>query len=132
MSAETSPAASDTINVPFALNSPGARNVYVALFFNEWAAFLRPAQCEPVSQVVRPMVREWVRLEQVRPGLWSGEVALPVGRHEYLFLVDGTWVVDPEALDVCPDGDGSFNAVRSVVPAQVLVEPHLLAIARAI
>ena len=119
-------------SISFALSSPGARKVYVAIFFTEWAAFLQPVLGAAASQTIRPMVREWVCLEQVRPGLWSGNVTLPVGRHEYLFLVDGTWVMDPEATDVCPDGDGGFNAVRSVAPAHAAVEPLRMAMARAI
>jgi hypothetical protein len=62
------------------------------------------------------MVRDQVPLEQVEPGLWRCELSLSRGWYEYLFLVDGTWVMDPDAPEVCPDGAGGMNAARMVEP----------------
>ena len=38
-------------------------------------------------------------------------VPLPRGAHEYMFLVDGTWVTDPAAPETRPDGFGRTNAI---------------------
>lgn len=107
------------INVTFSLSSPGARVVYVALFFNNWSAEL-PSPL-PLSPGVHQksggmMVRDLVPLRQVKPGLWRCELPLSPGWHEYLFLVDHAWVMDPDALEVCPDGTGGFNAALMVKP----------------
>lgn len=104
--------------VVFTLSSPGARSVWLAFFFNQWASgdhAVSFAHHEPVHGD-HLMVRELVRLTQVKPGQWRCEIKLPAGRHEYLFLVDGAWVMDPEAADVCHDLNGGFNCARLVQP----------------
>lgn len=110
---------SEPINAAFSLSSPGARSVSVALFFDRWTTELPAA--EPGSDCESPygdyqMVRQLVRLNQVKPGLWHAETPLPPGWHEYLFLVDGAWVMDPEATNICPNDAGGFSAVRIVAP----------------
>ena len=71
------------------------------------------------------MVRMIVPLGQAFAGYWSGHVALPPGRHEYLYLVDGAWLMDPEATGTCDDGVGGTHCIRTVVAGE-----HLVAIAR--
>jgi 1,4-alpha-glucan branching enzyme len=47
-----------------------------------------------------------------RPGVWSVDVALPPGRHEYAFVMDGKrWSPDPAADRVSDD----FGTESSVV-----------------
>jgi hypothetical protein len=47
-----------------------------------------------------------------KDGTWSVQVSLPQGRHEYLFLVDGSrYESDPNALELRQDGMGNENAV---------------------
>lgn len=59
-----------------------ALTVTVAGDFNQWSAASHP-------------------LERETDDLWSLEVDLPLGRHEYKFLVDGReWWNDPEAPKV--------------------------------
>ena len=65
------------------------------------------------------MVRQLVRLKEVEPGWWKGLVLLSPGPHEYLFVVDGAWVMDPDTPEMCPDFEGGCNAVRTVEPAVV-------------
>lgn len=51
-------------------------------------------------------------------GTWDGSVVLPVGHHEYMFVVDGTqWVTDPLAGRYVADGYGRQNALLIVRPA---------------
>jgi len=105
------------INVAFTLSAVGARAVSVAFFFNQWSAELpppeRPNDDEPQHKD-HLMVRALVSLEQVKPGLWHCETPLAPGWHEYLFLVDGVWVMDPDAPEICADYSGGFNAARMV------------------
>jgi hypothetical protein len=46
--------------------------------------------------------------------VWSTTLALPVGQHQYAFVVDGRrWVADPAAPAV-DDGFGRRNSVLAV------------------
>jgi hypothetical protein len=47
-------------------------------------------------------------------GLWRVTLPLPAGRHEYQFVVDGTWLPDPGAPVAGDDGFGRTNSVRIV------------------
>lgn len=83
------------VPVVFTYTDPLANTVFVAGSFNEWSP-------------------EAAALTQVAPGSWQLEVPLPPGRHEYLFVVDGTWVADPLARESCPNPHGGVNAVIQV------------------
>jgi 1,4-alpha-glucan branching enzyme len=78
------------------LHAPGAKSVTVAGTFNQWdqnAAPLIPAGTD---------------------GVWTTTLALPVGQHQYAFVVDGRrWVADPAAPGV-DDGFGRRNSVVAV------------------
>jgi hypothetical protein len=90
-------ASHDTVYVRFVLYAPGARRVAVAGTFNQWdqnAAPLEPAGTK---------------------GVWTTTLALPVGQHQYAFIVDGDrWVPDPRAPAV-DDGFGRRNSVVAVI-----------------
>lgn len=46
------------------------------------------------------------------PGVWTTTVALPAGRHEYAFLVDGVrWAADPNATSMVRDEFGVQSSV---------------------
>lgn len=118
MSFKAPAAAVPPVNVTFSLSSPGARAVDVAIFFNNWSAELPlpPQMSQGEFRWKGPMtVRSVAPLRQEQPGLWCCELPLLQGWYEYLFLVDGEWVMDPEASEVCPDGAEGFNAARMVV-----------------
>jgi len=56
-----------------------------------------------------------VTLERTEDGLFHAVVHLPRGRHEYMFVVDGThWVTDPTAALAVDDGFGNQNAVLEI------------------
>jgi Glycogen recognition site of AMP-activated protein kinase len=78
---------------------PGARSVDVVGSFTNW----RPGA---------------VRLHDVdHDGIWRASVVLPVGQHEYMFVVDGErWVADPLAERYVDDGFGRRNALLFVRP----------------
>jgi Glycogen recognition site of AMP-activated protein kinase len=86
----------DSVFVRFVLFAPGARHVAVAGTFNQW------------DQSAAPLVRAGVA------GVWTTTLALPVGQHQYAFVVDGErWVVDPAAPAI-DDGFGRRNSLVSV------------------
>jgi 1,4-alpha-glucan branching enzyme len=47
-------------------------------------------------------------------GAFSATVFLPRGRHEYKYVVNGQWCVDPECADWVPNSHGSLNSVITV------------------
>ena len=74
---------------------PGSR-VYVAGSFNDW---------DPTTLPLHPLEED---------GLYSATLLLPPGRHEYKFVVDGVWRMDPNCADWVPNALGSLNSVVSV------------------
>lgn len=95
---------------------PGAKAVHVAGSFNEW----HPG--------ATPMI-------EVGQGVWKKEIMLKPGYYEYRFVVDGTWVDDPNASEWIPNEFGAANAVLRVEaatePAPVEPKPSKLKTKRA-
>ena len=83
--------------VRFSLEEPAAQAVAVAGTFNGW------------SRTANPMTRDGSRSR------WTAVVALPPGEHLFMYVVDGTFVTPPQAVDFVDDGFGSRNGVV-VVP----------------
>ena len=78
---------------------PGARSVEVVGSFTDW---------RPGAVVLR---------DDDHDGIWRASVVLPVGEHEYMFVVDGErWVTDPLAGRYVDDGFGRQNALLFVRP----------------
>ena len=83
----------------FVLAAPGARTVHVAGSFNDW---------RPTALELR---------DHDRDGVWRADVVLPVGEHEYMFVVDGErWVTDPSAERYVDDGFDRKNSLLIVRP----------------
>ena len=83
-----------TVPLTLKLVAPSAKQVYVAGSFNNWHAAALPLKADD--------------------GEWSGEVKLAPGRYEYLFVVDGKWLPDPDAPERIPNPFGGFNSLLSV------------------
>ncbi len=47
-------------------------------------------------------------------GRWKLSLALPSGRYEYRYSVDGTWQNDQRPLECVPNAFGSWNCVVEV------------------
>jgi len=78
---------------------PGARSVEVVGSFTDW---------RPGAVVLR---------DDDHDGIWRASVVLPVGEHEYMFVVDGErWITDPLAGRYVDDGFGRENALIFVRP----------------
>ena len=91
------PAETSQVTFHFELHGPGAARVELLGTFNEWRS------------------GDIVLNGPDASGHWTAEVALPEGRHEYIFLVDGErWLADPKAATHRPDGFGRVNTVIKV------------------
>jgi 1,4-alpha-glucan branching enzyme len=83
--------------VRFELPFLEAREAFVAGTFNGW---------DPAM----------FRMSEV-PGGWAAEVALAPGTHEYLFVVDGRWIADPNNPKTSPNPFGGVNSVIEALPS---------------
>jgi 1,4-alpha-glucan branching enzyme len=75
--------------------SSSAKKVCVAGSFNEW----KPEQTPLVS---------------TGNGRWVGQIPIGPGRHEYLFVVDGQWIPDPNAQESVRNPFGGTNSVLTI------------------
>jgi 1,4-alpha-glucan branching enzyme len=88
----------DTVHVVrFILVAPSAASVALVGDFNNWdrtATRLTPAGTG---------------------GLWTASVALPPGRHEYAFIVNGSqWMADPAAATTVEDDFGTTSSIITI------------------
>jgi len=81
--------------VSFELVKPDAKNVYVAGDFNDWKPERTP-------------------LSPAANGRWVGDLPVKPGRHEYLFVVDGQWMPDPNAKESVQNPFGGRNSILGV------------------
>jgi 1,4-alpha-glucan branching enzyme len=81
--------------VCFELVQPDAKTVCVAGSFNDWKPETAP-------------------LAQVGNGRWVGDLAVKPGRYEYLFVVDGQWLPDPNAKESVENPFGGKNSIIGV------------------
>jgi hypothetical protein len=90
--------ASARVVTRFVLVAPGATSVHLTGDFNSWLG-------------------DGLALEEFRgTGIWTGDVPLDPGVHQYTFVVNGTeWIPDPSALLQVDDGFGQLNSIV-VVP----------------
>ncbi len=84
-----------TAQVQFVLVAPSARRVAVVGDFNDWDSGAAPLTSSG--------------------GVWSRQLDVPLGRHDYAFVVDGErWVRDPNAPQAPADEFGSGYSVLVV------------------
>ncbi|MDI6756901.1 MAG: glycogen-binding domain-containing protein [Endomicrobiia bacterium] len=91
----------------FAYENPSAKSVFVAGSFNEWNSS-RDA------------------LSKDKKGVWRATLPLKTGTHQYKFVVDGNWMIDPSNPQTSDDGYGGKNSLLEVVAA---AQPHKLFVA---
>lgn len=86
--------------VQFVFVAPGARSVALVGDFNGWDASATPMQ------------------RRAAPGVWTVSLPLPVGRHQYAFLINDTdWAPDPTAPPAMADDFGTPSSVVTVALA---------------
>jgi 1,4-alpha-glucan branching enzyme len=91
----TKPVASKVGRVSFEFVRPEAKNVCVAGSFNDWKPEKAP-------------------LVQMGNGRWVGDLPVKPGRYEYLFVVDGQWMPDPNAKESVQNPFGGRNSIVGV------------------
>lgn len=90
--------------VRFMFHGPLATDVHVAGTFNDW---------DPKA----------IKLGDIGKGVYTATVLLPMGRHEYKFIVNGEWRNGPEHTEQVPNAFGTTNNVL-VVGRQVDHRAH--------
>lgn len=78
--------------IEFKVFAPQAEKVYLCGSFNNW------------SESSDPMKKD-------STGTWKKIKMLSEGTHEYKYLVDGDWTLDPECHDTTPNEFGTENNV---------------------
>ena len=81
-------------NVKFQIAAESGSRVHVAGSFNNW---------DPDNNQLNE-----------KKGIYATTLKLPVGKHEYKFIIDDNWCVDPQCEDWVPNGFGSINSVVTV------------------
>jgi 1,4-alpha-glucan branching enzyme len=79
--------------VRFELLAKAGTQVFVAGTFNNWNPKANPLKDNPDS------------------GLFKVTLTIPPGRHEYKFIVNDVWTVNPNCTDSVPNVYGSMNNV---------------------
>jgi len=92
---QAKPAAPLASRISLELVKTDAKQVCVAGSFNGWKPETTP-------------------LTQISKGRWVGNLSVKPGRHEYLFVVDGQWLPDPNAKETVQNPFGGKNSVLIV------------------
>jgi 1,4-alpha-glucan branching enzyme len=87
--------ATESKQVTFKLDAPFAGQVFLAGEFNDWSPTAQP-------------------MEKGDAGVWTTSIVLSPGKYLYKFVVDGTWMEDPENPDTVADPYGGNNSVITV------------------
>ena len=82
--------------VSFRIETEPGCDVFVAGTFNNWDPTQYPLHAVPNN------------------GTYRTTLTLPSGRHEYKFVVNGQWRVDPSCTAWQPNDQGTLNSVVSV------------------
>lgn len=80
----------------FELSVEPGNQVFVAGTFNNWNPTAKAMKDNPGS------------------GHCKATLLIPKGRHEYKFVVNGVWRMDPSCEECAPNGCGSLNSVLHV------------------
>lgn len=76
--------------ITFTVVAPEANEVVLSGSFNNW------------SETADPMKKD-------ETGTWKKIKMLPKDTYEYKFIVDGTWICDPNCPDIICDAQGTKN-----------------------
>ena len=80
----------------FSVRAKEGSKVYLAGSFNDW---------NPTAKKM---------LDPNGNGVFAVVINLPVGSHEYKFVIDGIWCADPECADWVQNDLGTLNSVKVV------------------
>ncbi|HRZ38895.1 MAG TPA: glycogen-binding domain-containing protein [Candidatus Paceibacterota bacterium] len=79
----------------FTLQAPQVLKVLLAGSFTDWE-------------------KQAIPLQRESDGTWTVTISLPPGNHEYLFIVDGQWYLDPACSSRVPNRFGTENMLRQI------------------
>jgi len=82
--------------VTFTINKETESEVFVAGSFNNWNH------------------NEFKMKKQNGNGTYSITIYIPKGKHEYKFIVDGNWIIDPQCPEWTINSIGTLNSVIDV------------------
>lgn len=85
------PVAKGKKRVNFSIRAEPGSEVYIAGTFNDWSPQKHKLICAN--------------------GVYSTSILLSPGRHEYKFVINDVWCIDPECVEWAPNGFGSLNSV---------------------
>lgn len=57
---------------------------------------------------------EPVEMRKQKSGLWSATLSLKPGRHQYKFIADNNWLLDPDNAERAASAMGTVNSVAVV------------------
>ncbi|MGD8629054.1 MAG: glycogen-binding domain-containing protein [bacterium] len=83
------------VEVTVELDAPFAKKVYISGEFNDWAA-------------------DADAMTKGDDGIWRITLSLAPGQYEYKFVVDGTWMEDPDNPESVADPFGGNNSLLTV------------------
>ena len=86
----------DIKEVTFAVESPAAKDIYIAGDFNDWK------------------INDESRLARLENGYWEKRVKLPHGKYRYKFVVDGEWTIDSKNQGYEINAFGSFDSIMEI------------------
>ena len=89
------PQTNGTKPTEFKLYAPQAKKVVLSGSFNKWDTKKLTAKKDT-------------------KGNWLAKASLKPGKHEYKFIVDGSWINDPRCTLSVPNSLGSHNCVVEV------------------
>jgi len=87
---------SSSKRVAFEISTNPNSDVYLAGTFNNW---------DPIKHQMK---------DAHGNGKYSIALMLPKGEHEYKFVINGNWGVDPECQDWARNSFGTLNSVKKV------------------
>jgi 5'-AMP-activated protein kinase regulatory beta subunit len=90
----------DKRRVNFLISAAPGSQVFVAGTFNNWNPTANPMR-DPLGK-----------------GHFKTEVVLPLGRHEYKFVINDVWKTDPACQNLVPDPFGSENCVLQITKTE--------------
>jgi hypothetical protein len=85
----------DSLSIEFKLKAPHAQSVFIAGDFNGWLV-------------------DKDKMNKGKDGIWRKKLSLPHGKHEYQFVVDGSWWTDPENPSRTWNAFGTQNSVKEI------------------
>ena len=86
----------DMKGVVFTIETPAAKDIYVAGDFNDWK------------------INDESRLVRLENGCWEKRMALSHGKYRYKFVVDGEWTLDSKNQEYETNAFGTFDSVMRV------------------